>query len=148
MISEEQIQDIINSDETYSKQYFVWQMDPDNTGGIEQFYIDEIELDLDERILALMQHTGDYYSDAKRAIDNSYWLVLTEDEADEKARTYAKDALEDILCDIDKSLRYYFDEDRYIEDYIESDRGAILSGYNGAEHEETVNGTTYYLYRQ
>lgn len=148
MINEEQIQDIIDSDETYSKQYFVWQMDPDNTGGIEQFYIDKIELDLDERILALMQHTGDYYSDAERAIDNSDWYVLTDDEADKRCRQYAEDSLNDALYDIDKSLRYYFDEDRYIEDYIESGRGSILSGYNGDEHEETVNGTTYYLYRQ
>lgn len=148
MINEEQIKDLIDSDETYSKQYFVWQMDPDNTGGIEQFYIDEIESDLDEVVLALMQHTGDYYSDAERAISNSDWYVLTDDEADEQARVYAESSAEDALMNIPKHLRYYFDEDRYIEDYIDNDRGNILSSYDSCEYTETVNGTTYYLYQQ
>lgn len=148
MISEEQIQDIIDSDDTYSRYYFVWQMDPDNTGGIEQFYIDEIEPDLDEAVLALMQHTGDYYSDAERAINNSNWYVLTDDEADERCIQYAEEVLDSLFYDMDKSLRYYFDEDRYIEDYLESGRGTILSGSNGEEHEETINGTTYFIYRQ
>lgn len=148
MINEGQIQDLIDSNDIYSRYYFVWQMDPDNTGGIEQFYIDEIEPDLDEAVLALMQHTGDYYSDAERAIDNSEWLVLTDDEADKQARDYANRYVEDALMDIPKHLQYYFDDDRYIEDCLNDGRGSILAGYDGNEYEETINGTIYYIYRQ
>ena len=146
MISEEQIQDIIDSNETYSKQYFIWQMDPNNTD-IEQFYIEYLLPNLEDTIVALMQHTGDSYEECEYAISRNYWLILTDEEADEHCKQYAEDALDDALYNVDKSLRYYFDEDRYIEDYLESGRGAILAGYNGEEYEETVNGTTYYLYR-
>ena len=146
MISEEQIQDLIDSDEHYSKKYFIWQMDPDNIN-IEQFYLDEIEQDLDERVLALMQHTGDMFSDCDRAIDKREWLVLTDEEADKHVANDAKDSLDYVLYGVNEVIKQYFDSERYIEDYIyDSDRGSIIASRDGEEYTETVNGTTYYLY--
>ena len=146
MISEEQIQDLIDSDERYSKKYFIWQMDPDNTN-IEQFYIDEIESDLDERVIALMQHTGDMFSDCEFAVDNREWLVLTDEKADELVADYARISLDDVLYGVDEVIKQYFDSERYIDDYIyDSDRGSVIASRDGEEYTETVNGTTYYLY--
>ena len=146
MISEEQIQDLIDSEERYSKEYFIWQMDPDNTD-IEQFYLDEIEQDLDELVLALMQHTGDMFSDCELAIDKREWLVLTDEKADETVADYAQCSLDDVLYRVDEVIKQYFDTERYVEDYIyDSDRGSVIASYDGNEYDETVNGTTYYLY--
>ena len=117
MLSEEQIQDLIDSDEAISKSYFVWRMDPDNIN-IEQFYLDEIEPDIDERVIALMQHTGDMFSDCESAIDKREWLVLTDEEADEQIANYAEDSLEDVLYGVNEVIKQYFDSERYIEDYI------------------------------
>jgi hypothetical protein len=34
------------------------------------------------------------------------------------------------------------------ESVVQNDgRGSIISGYDGREEEETINGTTYYIYR-
>jgi phosphate uptake regulator len=146
MISEEQIQDLIDSDERYSKEYFIWQMDPDNTN-LEQFYLDEIESDIDERVLALMQHTGDMFSDCDRAIDNHEWLVLTDEEADEQVANYAEYSLDDVLYGVNEVIKQYFDTEQYLEDYIyDSDRGSVIASRDGNEYTETVNGTAYYLY--
>ena len=146
MISEEQIQALIDSDEHYSKKYFIWQMDPSNTS-TEQFYIDEIEPDIDERVIALMQHTGDMFYDCESAIDKREWLVLTDKEADEWVANYAEDSLDDVLYGVDKVIKQYFDTKRYLEDYIyDSDRGSVIASYDGNEYAETVNGATYYLY--
>ena len=146
MISEEQIQDLIDSDERSSKEYFIWQMDPDNNG-IEQFYLDKIESNLDERVLALMQHTGDMFSDCESAVYNREWFVLTDEEADEQVANYAENSLDDVLYGVNEVIKQYFDSERYIEDYIyDSDRGSVIASRDGNEYTETVNGTAYYLY--
>ena len=146
MISEAQIQDLIDSDEAISKAYFVWRMDPDNTN-IKQFYIDEIESDLDERVLALMQHTGDMFSECESAIDKREWLVLTDEEADEQVANYAEDSLDYVLYRVNEVIKQYFNKEQYLEDYIyDSDRGSVIASRDGEEHTETVNRTTYYLY--
>ncbi len=146
MISEDQIQDLIDSDEHYSKLYFVWQMNQDNTD-IKQFFIDTIEYDIDDRVLALMQHTGDMFYDCDKAIDTYEWLVLTDEEADERVEQYANDSLDNLLYDIDENIKKYFNSEKYIEDYIgDSDRGSVLASQDGCEHYETVNEETYYLY--
>ncbi len=146
MISEEQIQDLIDSDERYSKKYFIWQMDSDNTS-TEQFYLNEIESDLDERVLALMQHTGDMFYDCESAIDKRAWLVLTDEEADKHVADYAQGLLDDVLYEVDEVIKQYFDDEQYLEDSInDSDRGSVIASRDGSEYTETVNGTTYYLY--
>ena len=76
------------------------------------------------------------------------WLVLTDDEANEKCRECVENSIDNALYEIPKYLRNYFDIDMYIEDTIDSNsRGDILSTYDGYEHEQKVNGTTYYLYK-
>lgn len=146
MISEEQIQDLIASNEHYSKLFFIWQMNPDNIN-IEQFYLNEIESDIDERILALMQHTGDMFYDCDRSIDKREWLVLTDEEADEQVECSAQCSLDDVLHGVDNVIRQYFNTAQYIEDYIyDADRGSVIAPNDEEEHTETVNGTTYYLY--
>ena len=93
MISEEQIQDIIDSDQSYSREYFVWQMDPANTS-IQQFFIDFIEPNCEPEVLALMQHTGDFYSSCEYDIEHRCYLVLTHDQAYELASDYARESCE------------------------------------------------------
>ena len=147
MISEDQINNLIESNEQYSKAYFIWQMDEDNIS-VEQFYIDEIAPELDERVIVLMQETGDYYSDCEGAIGTDEWLVLTDSEADEMCTEYAETYAEDALSEIPRHLQAYFDENRCIEDLLDNGRGELLSTYDGAEHEQELNGTTYYLYKR
>ena len=148
MISEEQIQDIIDSNEVYSKEYFIWLMNPENTD-IEQFYLEKIEPELEDTVIALMLETDNYYSDCKIAIDKYDWLVLTDDEANEECRKYAENSADDALHEIPIRMQEYFNVDMYIEDVINSNsRGELLSTYDGAEYEQEVNGTTYYLYRR
>ena len=147
MISEDQINDLIESNEDHAKAYFIWQMDEKNTN-LEQFYIEEIKPNIDDKLIALMQHTGGYYNDCECAIDTNEWLVLTDREADEMCTDYADTYTEDALREIPGHLQEYFDESKYIEDLLDNGRGELLSSYDGVEHEQEVNGTTYYLYKR
>jgi len=144
MLTEDQIQNLIDESEDYSKAYFVWQMDEDNSD-IEEFFTETILPDLDEYVLAICLEDDCFYSDAEDAL-NSIWRVLTNDEADELAREYAQYRLEEELYHVPKHLHDYFNEDAYIEDAIE-ERGYLLNYVDGEEYSQTVNGTTYYLYR-
>ena len=51
------------------------------------------------------------------------------------------------MDEIPTHLRQYFDREEYISDNFD-DRGSELSSYDGCENEETINGTTYYIYKQ
>ena len=146
MISKEQIQELIDSEEEYSKAFFVWQMDENNTD-LESFYIEHIEPDLEEDVIALMQHTENFYDDCAKAIINEDYFVLTDKEAEEKAREYAEYYVDEALREVPQHLERYFDSELYIEDLME-DRGVLLSHYDSNEHYEKVNGTTYYIYEQ
>ena len=146
MISEEQIQDLIDTNDSYTKEFFIWQMDPDNTE-LKQFYTEYIESDLEENVLALMQHTGNFYDDCEKAIVNEDYFVLTDKEAEEKAEEYAESYIDDAMREIPSYLERYFDSDLYMEDLMQ-DRGVLLSHYDSNEHYEKVNGTTYYIYEQ
>jgi hypothetical protein len=148
-LNEEQIQDIIDSDEAYSKLYFLWQIEPDNHGrDIIEFFDEEVFSDLDEPIVALMQHTGDFYSACDKAIDDRGYLVLTDSQADTEVEKEAEYYVEEALHQIPKYLHTYFDEDSYISDLLFDGRGPLLDRSDGSEDAETVNGTTYYIYKQ
>lgn len=147
MLSIDQITDLIESNSDYSAKFFIWQMDTNNTD-INQFYADEIESDLDECVIALMLHTGDYYDDCQKAVSSYDWYVLTDAEADRRCDSYAQDSIDDLLYGLSDTIKRYFDSDSYIQDYTSDGRGSILSPTDGYEHEVTVNGTTYYLYEQ
>ena len=114
---------------------------------LEQFYIDEIELDLDDKVIALMQETGDFYSDCEDSIEADEWLVLTDSEADIRCMEYAETCAEDARSEIPHHLQIYFDENKYIEDLLDNGRSELLALYDGAEREQKVNGTTYYIYK-
>ncbi len=105
------------------------------------------------------------------------YLVLTDDEADEKAKedileslwafnasfiAYHTDLDEEVIqaihdngkCEsnndtIHNLIKKLGDIDDFVSDAISADgRGHFLSSYDGNENEETVNGTTFYIYRQ
>jgi len=99
------------------------------------------------------------------------FLVLTDSEADSMARETILDQVwafrpefleahmdldqESIETLQEKSdsankalLRLIRDKDHFVHDAISSDgRGHFLSGYDGEEHEERVDGETFFIYR-
>lgn len=113
----------------------------------------------------------EYYTN----IDDDY-LICTDEEADEKAAEYIKESVWAFNADfiVDHSnlpyeaidmikhfqstkcedanetiLALITDFDDFVSDAISADgRGHFLSTYDGEENEETVNGETYYIYRQ
>ena len=108
---------------------------------------------------------------------NNDYLVLTDEEADEKAAEYIKDSVwaftpsfiidHSGALDHDKASEQVVkaigeqcesgnaamtnlidDMDEFIEDAISADgRGHFMSSYDGNENEETVEGQTFYIYR-
>ena len=84
--------------------------------------------------------------------DNSYsyygqeYLVLTDEEADEEEDRQLSNYIDECL-DIPDDIRPYFDEEAWKRDARMDGRGHTLSSYDGCEHEETVNDTTYYIYK-
>lgn len=147
MLTNDQIQDLIEQD--YGPQFFIWRMDQTNDPEDLSAFFDEcIMSDLDERVLALMLEDDLLYSDAEAAINNDYWLVLTDDEAYDEANGYANVCVEDALQEIPDHLQRYFDADLYRTDVLSDGRGHLLAYWDGEEREQTINGNTYYLYRR
>jgi len=146
----EQYQSILDS-KGLQPEFFTWQIA--NEGTVEEYIQVYIEAALygippEEAVLALMQLTGVDYAEADSDIDDSVYLVLTDSEADIAATDSAEAYCDDIvLGDIPEHLQRYFDESAWVSDYLEEGRGEILACYDGVENEETVNGTTYYIYR-
>ena len=147
MLTNDQIQDLIDQD--YGPQFFIWRMDHTNDPEDLSAFFDEcIMSDLDEPVLALMVEEDLYYSDAEKAIDNYDWLVLTDDEADRLASDYAESYVEEALQEIPEHLQRYFDSELFLSDRLSEGRGHLLAYWDSYEREQTVNGTTYYLYRR
>lgn len=123
------------------------------------------------RTQALAQHLESDVEEAESVIDN--YLVLTDDEADEMVFNYIQDsicffnasfvashcdadipteAIEAIQEKYEASnpilLKLIKDIDHFVEDAISQDgRGHFIGFYDGEEWEQTVNGTTYFIYR-
>ena len=147
MLTDEQIQDLI--DQEYGPQFFVWRMDHTNDPeDLSAFFDEWVMSNLDERVLALMVEDDLYYSDAEKAIDNKDWLVLTDDEADKLAKEYAESYVDDAISEIPDHLQRYFDSELFISDTLNEGRGHLLAYYDECEREQTIRGTTYYLYRR
>jgi len=154
-MSSDQIQSIIESFEL-SAEYFIWQgenatPDMDDDTRLQLYYEsiilpDTIYGDEDyEKVLALMKHTGDNWDDAYSAIRREY-KVFTDDEAQKEFDERVELSVDHAMMEIPQYLRQYFDRDSYIEDNYD-DRGTQLGYYDGCEYTESVNGTTYYIYR-
>ena len=84
------------------------------------------------------------------------YLVLTDEEADVKWDESLDSYIEECITpEIDKlsegagNLSYYitFDEETWKRDARMDGRGHSLSSYDGCENEETIEGTTFYIYR-
>lgn len=155
-MTSDQIQSIIKFFEL-SAEYFIWQgenatPDMDDDTRLQLYYEsiilpDTVYGDEDyEKVLALMQHTGDNWDDADSAIGRDY-KVFTDDEAQKEFDENVELSVGCVMSEIPEHLRQYFDKDSYISDNY-NDRGTELSYYDGCEYTESVNGTTYYIYRQ
>ena len=149
-----QIQSIIDYKEL-TKEFFVFQMEDcdesmDEDARLFSFYENVILCDIDkyeEKILAIMEHTGEEYSECETHLDLDRYRVYTEEEAndalDEALDLYCE---EHILSQIPRSLHQYFDDEEWKSDNS-YDRGSYLGQSDGDEHEETINGNTYYIYK-
>ena len=146
-MNESQILNYIDDDDRLSHDWFIYQGSEDGT--IFDFYSEFIRDDLDDRYLALTIYNDIYYSEAVDLIDSEEYWVLTDDEADEKAELEAQYYLEDALSQIPHHLQQYFDDDKYISDYISDGRGYLLDTYNGSEDSITLdNDSVFYIYRR
>lgn len=156
-MTEDQIQSIITALDQ-DTEYFVWQVNnatPDMTDDIRaQAYYesvlveDVINGDEDyEKIIALMEHTGDNWDEAESVIDSGF-KVFTDEEADAEFTKYKDNYLNDVvLSQIPTEYHTYFDSEQFIDDNLD-DRGSALNRYDGCEDSQTINGTVYYIYKQ
>lgn len=149
-----QIQSIIDYIEL-AEEFFVFQMEDcdesmDEDARLFNFYENVILYDVDqdeEKILALMEHTGDGYSECESHIDLDRYRVYTDEEANDALNNALDEYCEDhILSQIPDYLQQYFDIEDWKDDN-NSDRGFYLGQSDGAEHEETINGNAYYIYK-
>ena len=146
-MNESQILNYIKDDDKLSHEWFIYQGTEDGT--IFDFYVEYIRNDLEDLYLALSINNDIYYSEAIDLIDSEEYWVLTDDEADEKAELAAQYYLEDALSQIPHHLQGYFDDDKYISDYISDGRGQLLNHYDGSEDSITLdNGSVFYIYRR
>ena len=146
-MNEDQILNYIENDDKLSHEWFIYQGTEDGT--IFDFYAEFIRNDLEDQYLALAINNDICYSEAVDLIDSEEYWVLTDDEADEKAELEAEYYLEDALSQIPSDLQQYFDDDKYISDYISNGRGWLLDTYNGSEDSITLdNGSVFYIYRR
>ena len=149
-----QIQSIIDYKDL-AKEFFIFQMDNcdesmDDDSRLLSFYENVILYDVnedEEKILALMEHTGDEYSECETYISLDNYRVYTDREANDALEQALDIYCEDnILSQIPDYLHQYFDNKEWKDDNS-SDRGSYLGQSDGEEHEETINGNTYYIYK-
>ena len=144
-------------------------------------FLDDIEgteeADIDANFLIYCQNNLTEVEEYDENDYNNDYLVLTDDEADEKSKEYILDSLwafnasfiageidldEEVIqaiqdngkCESNNDtifnlIKKLGDIDSFIDAAISADgRGHFMSSYDGCENEETINGTTYYIYRQ
>ena len=86
---------------------------------------------------------------AYRAEGND-WLVVDDSEADERAIAAAEDYVQEcVLSDLHVDIAMYYNKEQHALDILDADgRGHVLSSYDGEEHEQAVDGVTWYLFNQ
>ena len=104
----------------------------------------------DDKIIALAKFLEVEYDDIIENIDsysygNKEYLVLDENEADERYDEYLDSCIEEIvLPEIPQHYHYYFDEESWKRDSrINGDKASALASYDGNEYEQN----NYYIYR-
>ncbi|MGK2884389.1 MAG: hypothetical protein ACSLE8_06370 [Rhodococcus sp. (in: high G+C Gram-positive bacteria)] len=115
----------------------------------------ELDRDYDDacHILALRLHLDEWdrdisvYRGTDLQMGNKSWLVMTDSEADDawdkRLREYIDEGME-----IPDGMRPYFNEEKWMADAKMDGRAHTLSSYDGEENDETVDDTTFYIYRQ
>ena len=79
------------------------------------------------------------------AFDNEHYLVLTKEESDKMFKEAQDDFLEHkVFLKLDDDIHKYFDIEAWKAD---SNKGELISTYDGTEYKTTVNSITYYIYR-
>jgi hypothetical protein len=79
---------------------------------------------------------------------NQEYMVLTDSEADDAEDEALNNYLEEcVYPELPDHLSCYFDDEAWKRDARMDGRGHLLATYDGNEYEETVEGTTYYIYR-
>jgi len=98
---------------------------------------------------ALMQLNGCDYEDAKTDFEDENWLVLTDSDATTYASERIDEWVEDEVYNMAEHLKPFFDKEGYGDSLYQSmGRGEFLAPDDYTEHEETVEGVTYFLYKQ
>lgn len=125
--------------------------------------IQQVENELGDewpRIIALALSLGITYEDAREQIQEGYdeksweygneeYLVVTDDEADELWDEDLQNYIDAcVLPEIPEQYRNYFNQESFKDNCKYDGRAHSLSRYDGKEDEQTVNNTTYYIYRQ
>lgn len=143
MLSNEQVISIATELLNFDEFQLAVLADTEGTDWLDGFTKDLSEDNL--KCIALMMHTNEVYED----LSTDDYKVLTDDEADDAIKQYAQNYYDDIIePEIPEYLRYYFNEESWISDYIdEADRGEALSN-DGYEHEYRLLGQTFYIYEQ
>lgn len=89
------------------------------------------------------------YNDNVFEYYNEEYEVLTDDEADERWEEELDSYLEEcIYPELPENMRFYFDDEKWKRDARFDGRGHSIARYDGYENEETVDGETFYIYRQ
>jgi len=132
----------------------------------------------DPRVMALSKYLDlalepniTYESNDIYSFGNEEYMILTDDEADEKVAEYIKETVwafnpsflschsgidQDVFkllqekCESanEAILKLIKDFDHFVEDAVASDgRGHFLSSYDGYENEQEHDNETYYIYR-
>ena len=116
--------------------------------------INEADFETEEEKEEAIQNIIDELDSITNDYDNTYsygnkeFLVLTDEEADEEEDRQLDNYLEEcIYPELPENMRYYFDDEKWKRDAKMDGRGHIISMYDGCEHNEDVNDTTYYIYR-
>jgi hypothetical protein len=106
------------------------------------------------RVMVLVEHLGVDPNDVDELDNNLFhadggdYLVYTDDEADEQAEDAIHETIDDcVLPEIPECYHPYFDREQYVQDMITNEgRGPSLAT-DGYEHEITINGEDFYIYR-
>lgn len=93
--------------------------------------------------LDIVGEDGNTYS-----IGNKEWLVVDDDEAEDLWSDYLDSYIDEcVLPEIPKHFQKFFDTETLKEECKYDGRAHSLARYDGCEDTQTVNGTTYYIYR-
>lgn len=102
------------------------------------------------------------HADNEFSADGGDWLVLTDDEADERARASCRSFVDECIFGavepqnnnnnkntwLRDTVEKYFNTEAFIEDAIsDNGRGCQLASYDHEEREREVDGIRYYIYR-